>query len=365
MFQFKGDSAMARRRQFRTIIEKYFSNFRKSQRTTLYEIAKGLLISKAVGLASIARCMRNTAFVRHRIKRIERFITNPRICSEKATRALVQWLLCPKHLTVVSLDWTHFRQYSMLVAKVLVCRRGIPVAWAVMRRGEFNEKRKSRNHVEEQLIELLRDVLRGYEWVLLADRGFARASLIKKLQQWGIKFVLRAMGDTWVETDKYAGLLDSLPRRVGKIQRYEEVVYQKSARVKVGLVLSHAEPAAEPWYLLTNLKGTRQVERLYRKRMWIEESFRDAKSGLGLKRLRLSEPVRYERMMIVVAVVMALMILSALVYRRRWTEDDLKLATKRRGQVLSVFTLGMRLVAERGLPPKLWKVKLHALAKGV
>jgi len=62
---------------------------------------------------------------------------------------------------------------------------------------------------------------------------------------------------------------------------------------------------------------------------------------------------------------MALMILSVLVYRQRWTEDDLKLTTKRRSQVLSVFTVGMRLVSERGLPPKLWKKKVYAWAEGV
>jgi len=50
-----------------------------------------------------------------------------------------------------------------LIAKLLVCRRGVPIAWIVVREGEFSSRKyKSRNDVEEQLIEWLRDVFKGY-----------------------------------------------------------------------------------------------------------------------------------------------------------------------------------------------------------
>ena len=163
----------------------------------------------------------------------------------------------------------------------------------------------------------------------------------------------------------YRGRLECLPRRPNRLVRYDDVRYHKHKRVRVSLVVTHAEPAPEPWYLLTNVGGRHRVVSLYRKRMWIEESFRDAKSGLRMHDLRLSEPSRYERVMILIAIVMTLNILTALVYRQRYTEDDLQLATKRRTQVLSVFKLGMELILLHGLPKGLWRVKLQTLSRGL
>jgi len=130
----------------------------------------------------------------------------------------------------------------------------------------------------------------------------------------------------------------------------------------VSLVVTHREPAVEPWYLITNVPGTPRVEQVYRKRMWIEESFRDAKSGLGLKRLWLSEAVRFERLLIVVAIVMLLNILTGLQYRRAHGETDPQLTTKRRGRTLSVFRLGFEPIRLHGLPPGLRRLRLLPLA---
>ena len=64
-------------------------------------------------------------------------------------------------------------------------------------------------------------------------------------------------------------------------------VYHKSARVQANLVVAHAEPAPEPWYLVTNLQRATAAVKAYRRRCWIEEHFRDAKGNMGLDRLRI------------------------------------------------------------------------------
>jgi hypothetical protein len=267
-----------------------------------------------------------------------------------------------EHEAVVALDWTDLGEYKLLAAKVAIARRGVPVAWRVLRQGEFSRRTKSRNDAEEELILLLKKALRNRQWVLVADRGFARADLFRKLNRWGIRYVIRSSGNPWIETAGYAGRLASLGRQPGQTVRYGEVLYHKTEGVPVSLVVSHREPAVEPWYLITNVGGTRRVEQAYRKRMWIEESFRDAKSGLGLKRLWLSESVRFERLLIVVAIVMLLNVLAGLQYHREHGDTDPQLTTKRRGRTLSVFRLGFELIRLHGLPPGLRQLRLLPLA---
>ena len=45
------------------------------------------------------------------------------------------------------------------------------------------------------MIGLLKEAFGQYPWILVADRGFARAELFRKLNDWGIGYVIRACGN--------------------------------------------------------------------------------------------------------------------------------------------------------------------------
>ena len=351
---------MDRRRSLRAVIGQYFSAFRKSQRKTMAALAWGLLMSVRLGLASIARGMSDSTTVRHRIKRAWRFASNRRIQVRKATFCLVEWLLANgKGRPIVALDWTDIgHRRVMLCAAVAVGGRAVPLAWTVMGRSQFNRRRKSRNDAEEQMILLLKEAFGQVQWLLVADRGFARASLFRRLLQWEIAFVIRTSGNPWVELKDWAGRIWDLPRRAGKIRLYHEVLYHKTARVPLKLVVAHAEPAAEPWYLATNLRRASSAVKAYRRRVWIEQHFRDLKSHMGLDRLRLKRAERIERLLILVAIAVAVAVLVALGWKGRHRGQDPQLTTHRRGRSLSVFRLGLELLRLHGLPPGLHRFRL-------
>jgi len=345
---------MHRRHSVGQLIGRHFGALRKSQRKTMGDLTMGLLRTGRTGAAGIARGMLDATTVRYRIKRIWRFCRNPGLCAQSAMLAMVRWLVPYGVPVVVALDWTYLTDYVMLAAKVAVEGRAVPVAWTVMRRKVFDKQKNSRNTVEEDLIRWLADAMEERQWILVADRGFCRADLIAKLQEWGVGFVIRANTGTWGETEGFSGRLYNLPCRPRRAVRYERIRYQKTRRVEVSLVTTHEEPAKEAWYLLTNVAG--KAERIcahYRRRMWIEEAFRDAKSNLGLDKLWLAHPERMERMMIVVALAMALSILTGLKWRREHPGQDPQLTTKRKGHCLSVFRLGLLLIQLYGLPPGL------------
>ncbi len=359
---------MARRHRVGQLIGRHFRPFRKSQRTTLAALAAGLVAGGRLGLAAIARGMGATTTVRHRIKRVWRFADNERISHRRATRCLVQWLLSlAQQEVVVALDWTELADgRRMLMAMAALARRAVPLAWTVMYRSHFTHSRKSRNDAEEEMILRLKDAFGAFPWVLVADRGVVRADLLAKLQHWGVRYVLRSSCNVWLDGSGWGGQLGRWPRRARGARLYRKVFYHKSRRVEVSLAIVHAEPAPEPWYLVTNVEGkARRIAALYRRRMWIEESFRDAKTNMGLKGLWLATCERIERLLIVMAVAMFLCMLTALKWRSENGAIDPQLSTKRRGGALSVFRQGLEWLRQYGVPPGLGHLRITPALENV
>jgi hypothetical protein len=342
------------------LIRRHFVGLRKSQSKTVADLLVGLMVSARLGLANIARGMRDCTSVRHRIKRLWRFARNGGLSLEAGFAGLID-CTCPNAPgapMVIALDWTDLGPYQLLCACCAIGRRAVPIVWTIMATGQFSRSRKSRNDVEERLILRLANLLAKRSWVLVADRGFARASLFKNLADWHILYVIRACGRVWVESRTHRGILDNLVRCPRRMVRWDNVLYHKKCRVPVHLVMTHREPAAEPWYLVTNIQGIKQVVAVYRRRMWIEESFRDAKSHLGLRKLWLARADRMERLFLLAALLMLMAVLVALDQTRRPDARDLQLTTKRKGPTFSLFRIGLYLIQTSGLPPGLSRLRL-------
>jgi hypothetical protein len=351
---------MNRSASLRAVIEAYFGALRKSQRKTILALTLGLLESRQVGLASIARGMRCAATVASRIARAWRFVRNSRITMAPVTRAMVRAVCGSKESRpVVAFDWTEIGEYYLLVASVVLKRRAIPVAWLAIGAWKFNDRRRSRNHAEEVLIERVHEAMAGRRWTLLGDRGFARAELFRTLNAWKVRFVIRALSTVTVQYKGFSGPLGNVPRAPQSIERFKQIAYRGRRPVEVDLVVTHAEPAPEPWYLITNVPNKAEVVRLYRRRMWVEECFRDQKTTLGMKRLNLAEPERVERMMILVAITLLVAMLTAEQYRQRHGQRNPGLATWHRQVTLSIVRLGLELIQQYGLPWGLRHVSLE------
>jgi hypothetical protein len=241
---------MDRRRSLAELIGHHFATFGKSRRTTLTALVLGLLMGRRLGLAAIARRMAGPVSTRHKIKRVGRFADNRGVRASQATACLVRWVLslCAES-PVVALDWTDIgRGLVMLTGAVALGGRAVPVAWTVMGRSAFTSKRKSRNDAEEQLILRLKDAFGDWPRTLVADRGFARAALFRKLSAWDIRYVVRASGSPWVEVEGWSGRLWNISRQPWSCKRYARVLYHKSMQVPVSLVVVHRGLAPELWY---------------------------------------------------------------------------------------------------------------------
>ena len=84
---------MARWHKIGQFVERAFKPFRKSRRTTMTALVAGLPGSQRVGLANIARGMKDYTTIKHRVKRIGRFLANKSVESWLATECLIGFLI--------------------------------------------------------------------------------------------------------------------------------------------------------------------------------------------------------------------------------------------------------------------------------
>ncbi len=185
---------------------------------------------------------------------------------------------------------TDIRGEQVIMAGVRVAHRVLPVAFACY---EYAKIHKSQNIIENSLLLLIAACLPpGCKPVFVMDRGYARASLFKQLRTLNIPFVIRGRSNTIIRTGDKRRSLGRLPHRRCQARRYSNATYQDSLQEPVDVVVFHDPAFKEPWFLLVPAGSemelpTQDVLNLDRERMHIELTFRDWKTHLGVRGLRL------------------------------------------------------------------------------
>lgn len=334
----------------------------KTRLKTISAILWGFLRATRLGVTAIAEGMEAVTCERYRIRRVWRFFRNVKSDPTPAMEALCREAASLGRRTVVALDWVELRGgCRALVAGMCTGKgRAMPLAWKVVKANEFP---RSQNDVEERFMrDLKRFVDMPSKVVVVADRGFGRATFIALLEELGFRYVIRIRGHVHARGEGYSGLVEEYPLAEGHEADLGRVSYREDGIVETRLVMRWARGAKEPWYLATNL--TRKVANVcadYALRMEEEESFRDLKShryGFALRYVKLSEPERYERLMMIWAMGVWLLYAQGLAGIRRNLHLGLSSAPDSRRD-LSVVRIGAKLLRKPlGGPPGL----LRALA---
>jgi len=211
---------------------------------------------------------------KHRIKRVDRFLDNERLCVARLVRPLVRSVVGSRPRVLVAIDWTdlHDGKHQALVAGVVTGSRALPVWWRVVDKAKLTA---NQNRIEDQFV-----LPRGCEVVIMADRGFARVSFLQRLDALGLGYLIRTNSKVWVEGSAYCGLLGDLPVKAGMLRDLGVVKYQKAVGWATRVVVRFAAGQAEPWLLVTNLSevAAKTIGDWYSRRMEVEEFFKDLKN---------------------------------------------------------------------------------------
>jgi len=301
---------------------------RKTRLTNLLLLSYGLLRGQSCCLSRIARFFPLPTGHNDRLRRLWRFLRNPGFVPEQLYPQLIQALVpCwPKALPLpLALDWTSAGGYELLVAALPWRGRALPL-WAHACQGRWQGLRTSRTHLEEALIRAVVSALgavrKEVRLVWIADRGFARLSLFQFLAELRVDFCIRVDAHTKIAWQGRTLLLSELSVKPGQLLWLEGVIYRPQGRpferggIRVNLLVAwkraknQPQKGLEPWYVVTTLESPQQALAYYRRRMRIEEGFRDWKQRLGLRQAAVSTVERMARL--VAGLVLATLVLALL-----------------------------------------------------
>jgi hypothetical protein len=347
-----------------------------SRAAALLRAVGALLTGGKLSLTHIGRSLDGPARVKHQIKAADRLLGNRHLARERdgIYRAIIQTLLLGNKRPVIVVDWSDFqpgRQWAMLKAAVPVGGRAISLYERV-----FPFKRYNSPGAHREFLQALRSVLpEDCRPIIVTDAGFRRPWFLE-VESFGWDWVGRVRSNVkyyrqetarWCLAKSLYPEATTVPRHVGNVtlskhQGYLVGLYLVRAhKIRMGRPRCrpkkrHNEAAyrrahREPWLLATSLPHThassRQVARLYAKRMQIEETFRDLKChrwGFGLCYSRCNDVRRLEALLLLAALATLVVWLVGLAARAQQLHRHLQANTERKREVLSTFFIGRELL---------------------
>ncbi len=215
---------------------------------------------------------------------------------------------------VVATDWTDFDaddQATLALNLVTNHGRATPLVWLTVLKDELKNQR---NDYEDLCLARLATVMpEGVAVTILADRGFGDTKLFNFLNTLDFAYVIRFRGNIHVtaadgETRPAAAWVGTGGR--ARKLRDAEVT---TGRHKVGAVVCvKAKDMKEAWRLAASKAEAtaREIINAYSRRWTIEPSFRDTKDlrfGMGLSVLRIADPQRRARLLLLNAFAIVLL----------------------------------------------------------
>jgi len=318
--------------------------------TTLMSCVSSLLQGRRLTLTALGRFMPGQAFPKHAIKRVDRLLGNQHL---RAERPLFYWVILRallgsvKH-PLILVDWSRIDAPG----SAFLLRAAIPLAWRSFPIYESVHERegcpKYQNRLLKTLVELLPD---GCVPVMVTDAGFRRPWM-KAVAAQGWYYVARIRnrelyrGDEneWLPVQNLYALATSSPKSLGRV----EMMRSAEHLINLYCVRHSARRERQPWLLASNLRqdgwNPAKIVAIYKRRMQIEEGFRDVKSehlGLGLNLHRSHCPKRIEVLLLIAALANYLLFLTGLRARERGLERRYQSNSIKEKRVLSLWRLGL------------------------
>ncbi len=281
------------KQQFQDFVAGLVPSWRLSQRKVLALCIRALVLSQCCSLSALARALPPTTQLRYRLKRLARFVDNPRLDLLAAWKSLAYQAatLQPHGWLPVLVDETGLRdRASLLWAAVPYRGRSLPLGCLA-----FSPRliKHSLWKLREGFLWCLYQGLGRHQarMVVVADRGFAASHFFRWLHRVNLQFVVRVPAKVYVQWPGFKALLSQLELKPGSRQWLPGLRYgPKQAPLNLLVVWRRGCP--QPWLIATSLQDPAEVFRLYRLRMRIEAFFKDAKSYFRLEACQLRTGAR-------------------------------------------------------------------------
>jgi len=268
----------------------------------------GLILSQSVHLSQIAHHIPSAAQAAGRIAQVRRWLANQFIDVPAFYRPLIREALqgwAAREVFVI-LDGSLVNHQALQFFRLSLshCFRALPLAWLVVSGPGLISLEQCEALVDEAA-QLLRQVA-GVTF--LADRGFRDRAWAEKCLKLGWKYRIRLANNTYVTlADGRQLTLETLGVKPGRTRYFQNVRLMAEADWPCNLAVtwtrSTAKQPAELCALAMNVPAGPRTLKHYLKRMHIEQSFRDDKSGsFDLAATKLTDPTRLNHLLLALAV---------------------------------------------------------------
>ena len=268
----------------------------------------GLILSQSVHLSQIAQHIPSQAHAAGRIAQIRRWLSNKFIHVADFYRPLIREVLqnWAHQAVFVILDGCSVNHAALQFFRLSLshCFRAIPLTWVVVKGPGLITVEKC-DALLNEAAQLLRPVATV---TFLADRGFRDKDWAQKCQKLRWNYRIRVANNTGVTlADGRALAIPTLGVQPGHPRFFQNVRLTAEADWACNLAVTWTKGTpkrpAELCAIAMNVPAGPRTLRDYLKRMHIEQSFRDDKSGsFDLEATKLTDPQRLNHLLLALAV---------------------------------------------------------------
>jgi hypothetical protein len=347
----------------------------------LFESVETLTHCKQLSIFGLGRSLQRPIKVKHAIKCIDRLFGNHRIHSTIPLfySAMVKTLLNGNKRPFIMIDWsglTHCGEYHLLRAGIAVGGRTLTLYEQAYHIKEYG---KCKTH--RQFLFTLKKILPDHcRPIIVTDAGFRNTWFrLARLFEWD--FVGRVRHNTYCKAMKdeqwkpikdlyclakskaaFLGqymLAKSTPLKcyfhlMKEKKKYRERMNLVGKKIQSSVSLKHAKGGNEPWLIATSLNPelfpAKSIMMIYKKRMQIEEAFRDLKNsrnGFSLRHSRSSGKDRLNVALLIGALGMFILWLLGVAAKLKKIHYGFQANTIRNRNVLSDFMIGWQVLEKR------------------
>lgn len=356
------------------LLSKNCPDIHKTRLSALLNVVESLMHGQTLTVTGLGRSSRRGARMKHNIKQSDRLIGNAHLTHERKHlyQTLAKQILGPRQRPLILVDWsdyTYNRTHLILRAAVPVGGRALTLYEEVHPYRCYGNAR-----IQSAFLKTLKSILpETHIPIIISDAGFS-GPWFRCVQQWGWDYVGRTRKSVFYRQDTQAdwrkckdlfASASTRPHYVGEVElarsnpmtchlylykksrmrRDKKTVYGHTALSKHSQ--KNAERERSPWILASSLgpmaKTAKQIIRLYRTRMQIEEGFRDIKNhryGFALTDTRSHSPERLANLLLVgMLATWVCWMIGKYTEHQQW-HYQYQANTQRHQRVLSLFYLG-------------------------
>jgi|SRR5579871_2630226 len=374
-------------------LQKAVPSIHRTRLQALMAAVGAVLCGAQVSITSLGRSLSNAAFVKHKIKRMDRLIGNTRLYQERWSfyAALTQWLVRGLPQPLILIDWSPLsddQEFHVLRASLPVKGRALTLYEEVHPRSRLGNRR-----VQQAFLETLKTLLPlASHPIIVADSGF-RVPFYRYVEHtlgwyWvgrirNRDFIRWQNIDSWFSATSLYAQATAKPTGLGTVQWVRRQPLQaflilvrqpKKGRQRCNQSgrqsqSNHSKKQArrekEPWLLVASLSlqsfTAKQIMKLYQARMQIEEGFRDSKNhryGLGMAQANRIGQQRRTNLLLIAALAAFLLWCIGVAGKNQPIAKQVRVNSSSKRDPYSVIFLARLLLRQpvfRLLPNQIWQ----------